>query len=98
MDTLRWILLVFGLILLAGIYFAGRRKQPDTLRRIEPGLNDSGVRNDGESEWEEEAEEFETEGDDRNALDAEEDSFDFERLLADERDPAPVPAKTQNSG
>jgi FtsZ-interacting cell division protein ZipA len=88
MDVLRWILLIFGAILIGGIYFAGRRKHPDAVQRREPGLDAEGHERD-EDEGEQ-ADDFEVEADDP------EDSFDFERLLADERDSTPpAPARTQ---
>jgi cell division protein ZipA len=98
MDILRWILLVFGLILIAGVYFAGRRTQPDSLQRREPDLDDSAERGDIEEDEREEADELGIEADERDTHEADEDSFDFERLLADERDstPAPAPARAQS--
>jgi cell division protein ZipA len=95
MDTLRWILLVFGVILIAGIYFAGRRKtRPDVSQRREPGLDEE--RYGREEDEREEADDFEVEADDRDFSGSDEDSFDFERLLADERDSTPAaPVRTQ---
>lgn len=40
MNSLRWILLVFGIILIAGIYFWGRRKERRMRVRREPALED----------------------------------------------------------
>jgi cell division protein ZipA len=97
MDTLRWILLIFGIILIGGIYFSGRRKQPDVMQRKEPGLD--GERYDDDGGDEDEADDFEVEADERHLADSEEDSFDFERMLADERDSTPSAAvRTQNKG
>lgn len=77
MDTLRWILLIFGLILIGAVYFTGRRKQPDSSGRREPALEGSRPHEpDAEAAAEAEPEE-QAEG-----L-APEDAFDFERLLAD---------------
>lgn len=41
MTTLRWILLILGIILVAGIYFLGRRKERRMHVRREPALEDS---------------------------------------------------------
>lgn len=38
MSTLRWILLILGIVLIAGLYFAGRRKQEQSRVRQEPEL------------------------------------------------------------
>jgi cell division protein ZipA len=91
MDTLRWILLVFGLILIAAVYFAGRRKGLDSLYRKEPEL-DSGDRFDRAADEDEYAadDEFENGADNRDTSDTE-DSFDFERLLADANDTGTLP-------
>lgn len=40
MNTLRWILLILGIILIAGIYLLGRRKERRTRIRREPALED----------------------------------------------------------
>lgn len=40
MSTLRWILLIFGIILIVGIYFLGRRKEQRMRIRREPALED----------------------------------------------------------
>src|SRR5689334_14513927 len=97
MDILRWILLIFGIVLIAGVYFTGRRKHPDVVQRKEPGLDAEHYESDDEGE---EADDFEVEADDRRIADTDEDSFDFERLLADERDstsPAPARIQTKDS-
>lgn len=89
MDTLRWVLLIFGLILIGAVYFTGRRKQPDSLQRREPGLDAAQTYNEPE---EEDAPEPEGDAD----AHAQEDAFDFERLLADAKgDSAPAPARSQ---
>jgi cell division protein ZipA len=97
MDTLRWILLVIGLILIAVVYFTGRRKQPHLLPRREPGLDHSPEHYDADpDEDDQEADEFESGAGARDIPEMQEDTFDFERLLADTRDSAPLaPAKTQ---
>lgn len=41
MTTLRWILLIFGIILIAGIYFLGRRREQRLRIRREPALEDN---------------------------------------------------------
>lgn len=38
MSALRWILLIIGVTVIAGIYFAGRRKRAQDTTRHEPGL------------------------------------------------------------
>lgn len=89
MDTLRWILLVFGLILIGAVYFIGRRGQPAPLSRREPGLEDGPERYDAsDHEDAHHAGEWEQSAGDHDA----EDAFDFERLLADEGKPEPEPA------
>jgi cell division protein ZipA len=40
MNTLRWILLILGIVLIAGIYFLGRRKERRIRIRREPALED----------------------------------------------------------
>lgn len=91
MDTLRWVLLIFGLILIGAVYFTGRRKQPDSLQRREPELDAAQPYN----EPEEEAAPETLPEEDADAH-AQEDAFDFERLLADAKeDSAPAPARSQ---
>ncbi len=97
MDILRWILLIFGIILIAGVYFTGRRKHPDVVQRKEPGLGAERYERDDDEGEEEEADDFEVEADGRPIADTDEDSFDFERLLADEQDSTPpAPARPQS--
>ncbi len=93
MDTLRWILLIFGVILIAAVYFAGRRNEPDSFRRREPGLDDSDEHFDDTSDEDEPEDDdgFETEADDRDIPEREEDSFDFAHMLADADDASPPP-------
>jgi cell division protein ZipA len=94
MDTLRWILLIFGLILIGAVYFTGRRRQPDSSRRREPELEAAAEPLDAADEEDSEASGMEeaAEGD-------QEDAFDFERLLADVdvKDTAtPAPPRAQD--
>ncbi|HEX5056797.1 MAG TPA: cell division protein ZipA C-terminal FtsZ-binding domain-containing protein [Gammaproteobacteria bacterium] len=100
MDILRWILLVFGLLLIAAVYFTGRRGEPDSLQRRAPGFDDSRRpyhEEDGDNDPTE-PDEYETDTDDAGDDDSgsqEEASFDFERLLADDKDgAAPAPSRS----
>jgi FtsZ-interacting cell division protein ZipA len=100
MDILRWILLAFGLILIAAVYFAGRRGERDSAQRREPGFDDSRRHYDEEDAADDPAEpaepdepDMDDETQDRPGA-QEEESFDFERLLADDKDRAPpAPSK-----
>lgn len=87
MDTLRWVLLIFGLILIGAVYFTGRRGQPGPSHRREPELDDAADSYAAPDE----ADEFKAAGLDEGAARDEEDAFDFERLLADEKDTTPPP-------
>ncbi len=49
MDGLRWLLLLFGLLVIAGVYFYSRREKPEAEdpgfpppERLEPGLDEAG--------------------------------------------------------
>jgi cell division protein ZipA len=100
MDLLRWILLVFGVILIAAVYFTGRRGEPDSLQRKDPGFDDSRRRYDAEDGDDDAVEPDESAADDEShdySGAQEEESFDFERLLADEKDPPPA-ASPKNPG
>jgi cell division protein ZipA len=93
MDTLRWILLIFGLILIGAVYFAGRRGQADSSRRREPELDATAEPFDAADEEDSEASGMEEAAPDGG----QEDAFDFERLLADVKDTAmPVPPRAQD--
>lgn len=97
MDTLRWILLIFGLILIAAVYFTGRRREPDSAQRREPGFSSPGhFRVPEEGDDPEDPDESEMGYEDSEFHETQEETFDFERLLADEKDMAqPAPAKSQ---
>jgi FtsZ-interacting cell division protein ZipA len=90
MDTLRWILLIFGLVLIAAVYFVGRRKGPDPFHRKEPEL-DSGNRFDRAADEDEYAADGGFEARDIDSSETDEDSFNFERMLADVNDTGTLP-------
>ncbi len=55
MDGLRWLLLLFGVLVVAGVYLYSRRQQaeddePESLERREPTLGDEPAASDGEPE------------------------------------------------
>lgn len=97
MDTLRWILLIFGLLLITAVYFTGRSKQPGPVRRREPGLDDSPHSDDAVEEDDPEEAGFEMDADDHGLSGKQEEAFDFERLLADAGSPMPSPAPKAKS-
>jgi FtsZ-interacting cell division protein ZipA len=87
MDTLRWILLIFGIVLITGIYFVGRRRESQFTQRREPVLDDRNpppvVTARLDPVWGEQADaepEFDTESPDQYEV------VDFEQLLAESSD------------
>ncbi|HEY3487286.1 MAG TPA: cell division protein ZipA C-terminal FtsZ-binding domain-containing protein [Gammaproteobacteria bacterium] len=81
MDTLRWILLIFGVFLIAAVYFTGRRKQPEPLYKA-GGFADT---DPADEDAPQEVEESSGRDDENDHDDRETDAvFDFEHLLADD--------------
>jgi FtsZ-interacting cell division protein ZipA len=85
MDTLRWILLIFGIVLITGIYFSGRRRESQLVQRREPLFDqhdklDRDEREEAGEVWVERVEDS-VETDVETA--DEHDVVDFEELLAD---------------
>jgi FtsZ-interacting cell division protein ZipA len=86
MDTLRWILLIFGIVLITGIYIAGRRRESQLTQRREPCLDDSHLPATAarvEPVWDEQGDaepEFDAESPDQYEV------VDFEQLLAESSD------------
>jgi cell division protein ZipA len=89
-----WILLVFGLILVAGIYLVGRRGRMDKARRLEPGLGEPVLERDTETIGDES---FAADGAEPDPAEtrAREDGFDFESLLAEVRSAGVSPAQSR---